>query len=155
MARLKKSAWNSASLKQKEIEVPALGGSVLIRELPAKYSAELNQLYSMKTSGGESSASVDLVTQERLKFAYGVINDDGTSMFTQDEVAEIAKKHGSAFSVVIEAIDELSKTTPKETADQVERFPASGGSANGNEASVADGPSAGRSEPAVPSGAGA
>lgn len=154
MARLKKDAWKAPSLKTEEIEVEDLGGSVLIRELPAEYSAELNQLVQMKGIGAEQSASIDLVTQERLKFAHGVIEDDGTPMFSADEVAEIAKKHGRAFQVVIKAIDGLSDTDSKAVESAVERFPGSGDSETSTP-SVADESSAGRSGPAVPSGAGA
>ena len=80
-----------------------------MRELPAAYSAELNQHATMKQVGREQVATVDLVTMERLKFAYGVIDDDGEPLFSADEAKEIAEKHGHAFKVVLEAIDELSE----------------------------------------------
>src|SRR5688572_4902449 len=109
MARVTKDAWKKSSLKTDEVEVEELGGSVLVRELPAEYSAELNAYVEMKQVGRERIGSVDLVTQERLKFAYGVIDDDGEPLFTADEAKEIAREHGRAFKVVLAAIDELSE----------------------------------------------
>ena len=44
MGRVTKDAWRKPSLRTKEIEVEELGGSVLIRELPATVSADLSGL---------------------------------------------------------------------------------------------------------------
>ena len=140
MARLKKDDWGKPSLKRKEIEVPDLGGSVLVRELPASYSAELNQHTSMKSDGREQVTTVDMVTIERLKFAFGVITDEGEPMFTAEEVAVIATNHGRAFKIVLEAIDELSDVTPESVRAAQSRFPDVGAPANGARLGSADAP---------------
>ncbi len=153
MARLNKDAWDKPSLKRKEVEVEELGGSVLVRELPASYSAELNEHVQMKTVGREQIGSVDLVTMERLKFAYGVIGDNGEQLFNAEEVKEIATKHGRAFKVVLAAIDELSEIDEEAQKSVEDRFPAGGASPNGKD--VGAGTASGRSGPDLPARAGA
>lgn len=154
MARVGKDGWGSSSLKRKEVHVEELGGDVLVRELPASYSAELNQHATMKTIGREQIATIDLVTMERLKFAYGVIGDDGNPLFTPEEAADIAAKHGRAFKVVLDAIDELSEVNSDAIKEARERFPDSGAVENGS--SLASGRvAAGDGGPDVPTRAGA
>ncbi len=132
MTRLGKEAWAKPSLKTEEIEVEELGGSVLIRELPAEYSAEVASHIEMRTVGREQVAKVDTTTMERLQFAYGVIDDEGNPLFQENEVRTIAKQHGRAFKTVIAAIDSLSGID-KEAIDKAEkRFPRGGESKNGD-----------------------
>jgi hypothetical protein len=123
MSRLAKDAWAKPSLRQEEVEVPELNGTVLIRELPAEYSAEVASHIEVKNMGGAQYASVDTATMERLQFAYGVINDAGEPLFSEEEAADVARKHGSAYKRVIEAIDDLSGIN-KEAIEAAEaRFP--------------------------------
>lgn len=108
MARLKKDAWNKPSLKTKEVEVEELGGSVLVRELPAKFSAEVSSKIELISRGRDQIAKVDTAVMERLQFAHGVVDDDLKPLFTEDEVAKIQEKHGRAFKTVIGVIDDIS-----------------------------------------------
>ncbi len=155
MGRLNKDAWAKASLKTDEVEVEELGGTVRIRELPAAYSAAVQEHVTMKTVGNEQFGSVDLVTQERLKFTYAVIDDDGEQMFTEDEVRDLAQNHGRAFRTVLEAVDNLSGLTEEDAAKSADRFQAGRvGTPNGREAGIPEAP-AGSDGPAVPARAGA
>lgn len=131
MGRLTKDAWAKPSLKTKEVEVEDLGGSVLVRELPASFAADINQHIQMKQIGREQISSVDLKTMERMKFAYGVIDDEGNPVFTEDEASDIASKHGRTFKVVIDAIDELSALDQKGLEAAEARFPSGGVRKNG------------------------
>lgn len=131
MARLSKEAWAKPSLKTKEVEVEELGGSVLVRELPASFSADINQHIQLKQIGREQISSVDLKTMERLKFAHGVVDDAGNQVFSEDEAGEIAENHGRAFKVVLEAIDELSEINAEGIEAEEARFPGSGVRQNG------------------------
>lgn len=127
MARLNKDAWRKPSLKTKEVEVEELGGSVLVRELPAKFSAEVSSKIEMVSRGREQIARVDTATMERLQFAYGVIDDDGQPMFTEEEVKNLQENHGRAFKTVIGVIDEISGID-KEAIEKAEsRFPGGDG----------------------------
>lgn len=152
MGRLTKDAWKESSLRTKEVEVEELGGSVLIRELPASVSSDLEGLIDLVQVGREQRAKVDVGTIERRQFAYGVIDDNGEPLFTEEEAGELHQKHGRAFKFVVRAIDELSGIDKKSLEEAEARFPVSGeGSANGRSAeSVASGDD----EPAVSARAG-
>lgn len=162
MARLKKDAWAKPSLKTKEVEVDELGGSVLIRELPAEYSAEVQSNIQLVSEGGEQVARVNTAKMERLQFAYGVVDEQENPMFTEAEVEELQKKHGRAFKTVVAAIDELSGLD-KEAIEKAEaRFPSSGSTANGTSegpgdsgASLGEAVTAGDTGPDLPARAGA
>ncbi len=155
MARVSKSAWDKPSLKTKEVEVEELGGTVLVRELPAAYSAELNQYVQLKTIGREQIGSVDLVTMERLKFAYGVVGDDGKPLFSKEEAQIIQANHGRAVKIVLAAIDEISDITAEAQESAEARFQAGGtGTDNGRSTGAVSTPTGG-SQPAVPPRAGA
>jgi hypothetical protein len=126
MSRLSKDAWDKSSLRQEEVEVPELGGSVLIRELPAEYAAEVASHIEIKEVAGARFASIDKAKMERLQFAYGVVGDNGDPLFSEDETVEVAKKHGSAYNRVIEAIDDLSGINKEDIENAEARFPDSG-----------------------------
>ena len=153
MTRLSKEAWAKPSLKTKEVEVSDLGGTVLVRELPSDYAAEVNEHVKMIQSGREQTSQVELKTMNRLKFAYGVINDDGEPLFTEDEVRELMAKHGRAVSVVIEAIDDLSAIGEEGFKKAEARFPSGGIRENGS--AVSDQETAGPDRPSVRARAGA
>lgn len=126
MGRLTKDAWNRSSLRTKEIEVEQLGGSVLIRELPADVSSDLAGLIDMVQIGREQRAKVDVALMERKQFAYGVVDDNHKQMFTEDEVEELQHKHGNAFKFVVSEIDQLSGVDKEAIKEANERFPSSG-----------------------------
>jgi hypothetical protein len=126
LARLTKDAWAKPSLKTEEVEVEELGGSVLVRELPAEYSAEVASHFEMRTVGRDQVAKVDTATMERLQFVYGVVDENGEQMFSEDEVRVLARNHGSAFKTVIAAIDRLSGTDKEAIENTSKVFPASG-----------------------------
>jgi len=153
VGRLNKDSWKGSSLRTEEVEVEELGGSVLIRELPAAVSSDLAGLVEMVQVGMEQKAKVDISLMERRQFAYGVINDDHSPQFTEAEVEELQNNHGRAFKTVVAAIDKLSGVD-KEAIEKAEaRFPSSNGSGNGP--AVADGAPTGSGESPVPAQAGA
>ncbi len=125
MARLSKDAWRKSSLRTKEVEVDELGGSVLIRELPASVTADLSGLIDMVQVGREQRAKVDVASMERRQFALGVVDDDHQPLYTEEEAGEFQQIHGRAFKTVVNAIDEFSGVD-KEALEQSEaRFPSS------------------------------
>lgn len=126
MARITKDGWKNSSLRTKEVEVEELGGSVLIRELPASVSADLSGLIDMVQVGQEQRAKVDVATMERRQFAYGVIDEDHEPMFSEDEAGALQGKHGRAFKTVVEAIDEFSGVNKDAIKESEARFPSSG-----------------------------
>lgn len=156
MARSSKDSWlkGPGDLQEADVEdVPVKGESVRVRGLPAQYSNEAtSKALEMKTvAGGDQIATVNTATLELLQFQHGVIDP----VFSFDEAKTIAEKFGPAFKKVVAEIDRLSGVDKQALEDATTRFPASGNGSNGEEAKVEDGPPAERSEPAVPSGAGA
>lgn len=139
MARLTKEAWANPTLATDEVEVPELGGSVLIRELPGEFS--VSQFIEVENPGTRHARSrVNTEAIERKQFALSVVGEDGNPVFTEDEAGEIARKHGRAWRRVIDAIDKLS-AIDKEGVEQTKaRFPGSGaGEARKNGAPPPDG----------------
>lgn len=134
MARLKEDAWDKPTLKRKEVEIPELGGSLLVQELGADLVAEIQSHLRVELSGTDQVVKVDKATMERLQFAHGVIRDDGSQMYTEEKVAEIAGKHGRPFLRVIEALDEMSGINKEEIEKTTARFPSGGDAEEGPDA---------------------
>lgn len=133
MARVTKDAWGTSSLKTDEVEVPELGGTVLIRELPADVAADLQGLIDVVQVGREQRAKVSVKTMECREFAYGVIGEDQEPMFTEVETETIQSQHGGAFRKVVEAIDKLSGLDKQSIAEAEARFQGGGESQNGSD----------------------
>jgi hypothetical protein len=135
MGRVTKGAWAKSSLRTKEVDVEELGGTVLIRELPASVTADLSGLIDMVQVGKEQRAKVDVASMERRQFALGVVTDDGKPMFTEEEAGEIQTKHGRAYKTVVNAIDELSGVRKEDLEETEARFPGRrNGAPDGGEA---------------------
>jgi hypothetical protein len=147
MTRSTKDAWltGPGDLKQEEVQdVPAPGQSVLVRGLPAKYSAEIQGQLKLVTEGREQVAKIDVPSMELLQFVHGVVDPT----FSRAEAEQIQAKFGPAFRKVIAKIDELSGID-KEAIEQTEqRFPAGGTSQGGT--ALGDGTPAGNGGSAVP-----
>jgi hypothetical protein len=155
MGRLSKDAWSTSSLRTKEVEVPQLGGTVLIRELPATITAELKGLTDIVQIGEEQRAKFDVAAMERRQFAYGVIGDSGEPLFSEDEVEELRAKHGAAFQLVIDAIDALSGIDKESFEEAEARFPGGrNGAVDSGEAQLLEG-AAGDGGPDLPARTGA
>lgn len=127
MGRLESSAWlEHSTLQTEEVEVPELGGSVLIRELPGEFA--VSQFIEYTNAGTRHASSrINYEALEQKQFALCVVNEDSTPQFTEDEVAQIFAKHGSAVRRVIEAIDRLSAIDKEGVEQTAARFPGSGG----------------------------
>ena len=152
MARVTKERFFRGSLRTKEIEIEQLGGTVKIRELPAGVSADLSGLLEVIQVGREQRAKVDVGAMERKQFAYGVVNDDLSPMFTEDEAAEMQSIHGSVFKEIVNEIDTISGID-KEGLEKTEAtFPAQRTSSNGS--TLGDAAEAGDLGPDIPVRAG-
>lgn len=127
MDRLTDAAWlGTTTLQTEEVEVPELNGTVLIKELPGEFAT--SHFVVVENPGTRHARSrVDYEALERAQFRLGVVEPT----FTEEQVVEIAKKHGSAYRRVIAAIDKLSGLD-KESAEQTAaRFPARGSGETG------------------------
>lgn len=133
MARLSKEALTSASdLKQKEVDLPSIGGSVIVRALPAAYSnqAQSDATELKNTSAGEQFVSVNVARLEAIQVLHGMVDPKFDSL---EEVEEFASNVGPAWVEIVRTIDKLS-AIDKEAIEAAEaRFPRGGGEqASGN-----------------------
>ena len=142
--RSTKESWlqGPGDLREEEVtDVPVKGSTVLVRGLPARYSAEVMSQTKLTTVGREQVAKIDVPTMEMLQFVHGCVDPK----FTPDEARVVQERYGPAFRKVIAKIDELSGIDKEAIEKAEETFPAGGDSADG--ADVGDGVTAGNGRP--------
>lgn len=147
MYRLTKDALLGASdLDEREVELPSIGGSVLVRSLPAKYSNEaITEALEVSTSRrGEQTSRVNTSKLEALKVLHGLIEP---RFDTIEEVYSFAEKCGPAWQRIVETIDEISGINKEAVEKTTAMFPVGGQGAGGS--AVGNGTRAGGSEPDI------
>lgn len=130
MAILTKDALLAASdLREEELYLPSLGGSVRVRTLSAAYSNDaISQASSVENVRGEAVAKFSAAKLEELKVLKGLVEPKLDSL---DEVHNWSLQIGPAWKAIVEKIDELSGLS-KEAADATDRaFPVGGASSHG------------------------
>ncbi len=148
MARLSKDALLSASdIRQEEVDLPSIGGSVLVQGLSAAYSNEAqSEALEMVTSGREQIARVNTQKLENLQVLHGFVDPKFDSLA---EVEAWMKKNGPAAKTAVAKIDELSGIDKEAIVEAKAKFPGGGEDAGG--ADVGDGTPARGAGPAVSS----
>ena len=99
---------NANDLPREEVDCPEWGGSVLVRGLTL---GELSQL----TSGGGST--IDLNTTALVAC---VIGDDGSPVFTKDDIEALKAKNSVPLMRLVQAINRLSGLT-QEASDELKK----------------------------------
>jgi hypothetical protein len=143
MPRLTKDALLKATdLQTKEVELPSIGGSVLVTGLSAAYSNQASSEALEMTTGarGEQTARVNTAKLEVIQAQHGLVEP---KLDSYEEAEQFAKNCGPAFKKVIEAIDELSGLDKEAITEAQATFPSSGEKAGGDD--VGDGAAAGGS----------
>lgn len=131
MGILTKDALLQASdLREREVELPSIGGSVRVRGLPAAYSNQAISEALEMVSGrrGEQTAHVNTEKLEVLQALHGLVEP---KLDTVEEARKFAQNCGPAFRKVIEAIDELSGVD-KEAVEQTNALFQDGGTGSEN-----------------------
>jgi hypothetical protein len=116
-AKHDKQSWLSGpgDLDEVEVEVEAIGDSVVVRSLTAGQLARIqDECMSMKGD----TVKVDSLRMGVLKFARAVIEPQ----FTEDEANVIAHKYGASFSLVVGVVDDISKAGEEDVAKARRRF---------------------------------
>jgi hypothetical protein len=149
MSRLSKDALLGASdLVQEEVELPTIGGSVLVQGLGAKFSNEAqSQAMKMVTVGKEQIATVDTAKLEAIQIFNGLVDPKLDSL---EEAERWMEKCGPSCRVAVDKIDELSGLDKEAIAKAKAKFPGGEESAQGSGKALEDGASDGSSRPAVP-----
>lgn len=123
----KESLLKANDLKEKEVELPTIGGSVKVRGLSAAYSNEASSKALKLISGprGEQQATVDTAELEIIQVLHGLVEPQLTSI---EEARLFAQNCGPAFKDVVKAIDDLSGLDKEAIEKAAATFPASNGS---------------------------
>jgi hypothetical protein len=150
MSRLSKDALLGASdLAQEEVELPTIGGVVLVQGLGAKFSNEAqSQALKMVTIGTEQIATVDTAKLEAIQILNGLADP---KLETLEEAESFMAKCGPAVRAVVNKIDELSGLDKEAIAKAKAKFPGGEESSQGSGEAVADGASDGSAGAAVSS----
>lgn len=152
MPRLNKDALLGANdLAEKEVELETIGGSVVVRALPAKFSNDAqSQAMKLTNVGREQIASVDKAKLEAIQILHGLVDPKLDSL---EEAEGFMERCGPAVGAVVEAIDELSELDKKAILEAKARFP--GGSESESGPDLGDGSPNGSSGPDIPARTGA
>lgn len=148
MSRLSKQDLLAATdLKTREVELPSIGGSVLVQGLSAAYSnqAQSEALETTFTKRGDQVAKVNTSKLEIIQAQHGLVEP---ALSSYEEAEKFAQNCGPAFRAVIDAIDELSGLDKEAIAEAAATFPAGGEETGG--ADVDDGTPPRSPGPAVP-----
>lgn len=126
MSRLTKGELLGASdLREAEVELPSIGGSVLVRSLPAAYSNHaMSDALEVVTDGrGRQSASVNTQKLEALQVLHGLADPKLDSI---EEAHAFALRVGSAWRTIVSKIDEISGIDKEAIEKANATFPAGG-----------------------------
>ena len=100
-----------SDLKTKQIDVPALGGSITIRELSGTERDHLDTLRIMEKDK-------EKVLHENYIYAAacGIVNESGEQLFSYDEIKAQYKANSLAIRFIADNVQELSDATGGEGA---------------------------------------
>jgi hypothetical protein len=117
---------SASDLKEKEIELPTIDGSVRIRSLPAEYSnaAVSEAIRVTQTPRGDQITLMDNGKLELLQVLHGMIDPHLSNLA---EVQTFAKNCGPAFKTVVREIVELSGLSEEAAEMTAATFPDGGG----------------------------
>jgi hypothetical protein len=137
VAHLTKDALLEASdLVERDVELPALGGSVRVRSLPAAYSNQASsEALVMKTVGRDQIATVDTAKLEVLQALHGLVDPKLESV---EEAEKFARQCGPSFKKVIETLDDISGVDKEALKNAEARFPGGGAGPNGSKLASSD-----------------
>lgn len=124
MGRLTSEDLRGASdLREEEVYVETLGGSVVVQGLGAAFSNDAqSQALEMKTIGDTQIASVNTALLEEIQIHHG-LKDPSLS---REEVRGFMERCGPAVRVIANKIDELSGVDKKAIEEATARFPSGG-----------------------------
>lgn len=106
-------------VRTEEVEVPEWGGSVLVRGMTGEERDEFEA--SMLVRRGDQMIPDTWNTRAKL-IARCVIDDDGTPLFTRQDVDALGKKSGAALDRVFDVASRLSGLRPEDAKEAAENF---------------------------------
>lgn len=94
-----------AELPREEVEVPELGGSVLVRVLTLKEVGEINKAQKVST---------DPINMYPKMLALGCVNEDGSPMFAGEDIRLIDDLPWAAVNDIATAVLRINKMLPED-----------------------------------------
>jgi len=104
-------------LKRETVDVPEWGGQVIVRELTGAERSRYEAGYSDTVMGEAKSVSDKTKRFETMRakvICVATINEDGTRVFHDDDIAEINELSGQALDRLASVIMRLSGYTKEE-----------------------------------------
>lgn len=143
----------ASDLVTREVPLPELGGSVVVRSLPASYSneassASLEMVTDPRT--GRQTAKADTAKLEELQVYHGVINPKFDSI---DEVKIFSTRVGASWQLIVRTINEISGLSEEDVKRTEALFQSGGPPAGGVHGD--DGVAAGNGRSDLPASTGA
>ena len=102
------------TVPQEVVELPELGGSVIVRGMTARQRSEFERQF--QTPAGKPSKSRQAEVRERLIIAY-VVDDDGNALFTVDDIEAIGKQSAAIVERIVNVAQRLCGITDTDVED--------------------------------------
>jgi hypothetical protein len=117
----------ATDLREEELYLPTLGGSVRVRSLSAAYSNNaVSEASTVENVRGEAIAKFSAAKLEELKVLQGLVDP---KLDTVEEARQLSQQVGPAWKLIVEKIDELSGTSSEDVESTNQLFRSSGTSA--------------------------
>lgn len=103
-------------LATEDVDVPEWGGTVRIRTLTA---AERDTFDASLSKGTGNNRTLDLANLRARLLALCIVNDDGSPVFSADDIAALGAKASLPLGRVFEAAQKLNGMLPTAVEDAV------------------------------------
>jgi hypothetical protein len=125
----RESLLGATDLVEREVELPTIGLSVLVRSLPAAYSNQaMSEALEVTTDRrGEQTARVNTSKLEALQVLHALVEP---KFDTVEEVQAFAHRVGPAWRNLVDVIDEISGVN-KEAVEKANAAFRAGGTSEG------------------------
>ena len=110
----KEQILGANDLETVEVEVPAWGGSVLVRALTARERGLYMSRIIEQRKGGNTVKYEDI---QISLCAMSMVGEDGNRLFSNADVNKLGRKSSGALQVVFEKAQELSGLSDKEVEE--------------------------------------
>jgi hypothetical protein len=142
MARLSREQFITASdLETEEVDLPTIGGSVLVTGLSAAYADDArSSAVETVIEGDRQIGKMNVKKLEVLEVFHGLVEP---KLKSEIEAEQFLKNCGPAARTLLDKIDELSAIDKEAIAQTAAEFPAGEGSEDASGADDVDGSPAG------------
>ena len=110
-----------SDLVTEEVEVPAWGGSVLVRSLTARERGMFTAAIVDQNAGGRTIKLADV----QIKLcAMAIVDEQGKRLFDEADISKLGRKSAGALQLVFEVAQRLSGLSEEQVVELVEDFTA-------------------------------